>query len=152
MALPKPGWITLYLELVSHVFYRNDPTLTFVGAVGAGLTFKVFEWQSVAAARVLAARATLPSVEEQEAWETDRMAVKGDGPAFAVINPEFKTYFEELRQIAGEPQEGTPGRPLLPFNQKWVDDFNSGHERRKRCGDGKTVLPRSSYRDLFQHA
>lgn len=91
----------------------------------------MFEWQAVAAARVLAGRATLPSVEEQEAWETDRISASGDGPAFTVINPEFKAYFEELRQLAGEPGEGTPGRPLPPFDQKWVDDFNSGHERRK---------------------
>ena len=100
--------------------------------VGAGLTFKVFEWQAVAAARVLAGRATLPPPEKQEAWETDRIALRGDGPAFTVINPEFKAYFEELRELAGEPHNGTPGRPLPPFNQKWVDNFHAGHERRKQ--------------------
>ncbi|OKO97262.1 Thiol-specific monooxygenase [Penicillium subrubescens] len=119
-------------DLYQHVFYRHDPTLTFVGAVGAGLTFKVFEWQAVAAARVLAGRATLPSAEEQETWETGRIALRGDGPAFTVINPEFKAYFEGLRELAGEPHEGGQGRPLPPFDQKWVDDFNAGHERRKQ--------------------
>lgn len=99
--------------------------------VGAGLTFKVFEWQAVAAARVLAGRASLPSVGEQEKWEIDRIAEKGDGPAFTVINPEFKAYFEELRLLAGEPGEGVPGRRLPVFEQKWVDDFDAGHERRK---------------------
>ena len=49
-----------------------------------------------------------------------------------VINPDFKAYFEELRKLAGEPYEGTLGRPLPPFDQKWVDDFNAGHERRKK--------------------
>lgn len=81
---------------------------------------------------MLAGRTTLPSIQEQEAWETDRIALRGDGPAFTVINPEFKAYFEELRQLAGKPEHGTPGRPLPPFDQKWVDDFNAGHERRKR--------------------
>jgi hypothetical protein len=33
--------------LYQHVVYIDDPTLLFVGAVGAGLTFKVFEWQAV---------------------------------------------------------------------------------------------------------
>ncbi|KAJ5885239.1 hypothetical protein N7495_009749 [Penicillium taxi] len=118
-------------ELYQHVFYRHDPTLVFVGAVGAGLTFKVFEWQAVAAARVLAGRATLPSVAEQEKWENDRIAEKGDGPAFTVINPDFEAYFEGLRALAGEPRNGA-GRPLPPFDQKWVKIFNEGHERRKK--------------------
>jgi hypothetical protein len=140
-------------DLYQHVFYRHDPTLTFVGAVslyyaiawflsvngltnfsqvGAGLTFKVFEWQAVAAARVLAGRATLPSVAEQEKWETDRIAEKTDGPAFTVLNPEFEAYFEGLRLLAGEPRDGTPGRRLPRFEQKWLDHFNDGHERRKK--------------------
>ncbi|KAJ6009194.1 hypothetical protein N7522_004210 [Penicillium canescens] len=119
-------------DLYQHIFYRHDPTLVFVGAVGAGLTFKVFEWQAVAAARVLAGKATLPSVAEQEKWEADRIALKSDGPGFAVLNPEFEAYFEDLRLLAGEPHAGTPGRRLPRFDQKWVDDFNAGHERRKK--------------------
>lgn len=139
-------------DLYQHVFYRHDPTLTFVGAVsawsvfrqlfksikltiisqvGAGLTFKVFEWQAVAAARVLAGKVTLPSIAEQEKWETDRIAVKTDGPGFTVLNPEFEAYFETLRELAGEPQDGI-GRRLPRFEQKWLDDFNEGAERRKR--------------------
>lgn len=100
--------------------------------MGAGLTFKVFEWQAVAAARVLAGRASLPSADEQEKWETARIAAKGDGPAFTVVHPEFKAYFEELRRLAGEPGWGVPGRRLPAFEPKWVDDFDAGHERRKR--------------------
>ncbi|CAI7678097.1 unnamed protein product [Penicillium pancosmium] len=118
-------------DLYQHVFYRHDPSLVFVGAVGAGLTFKVFEWQAVAAARVLAGKATLPPVCEQEKWETERIALKGDGPAFAVVNPDFKDYFENLRLLAGEPGEGLPGRRLPVFDQRWKEDFDSGHERRK---------------------
>ncbi|KAJ5820088.1 hypothetical protein N7474_005679 [Penicillium riverlandense] len=117
-------------DLYQHVFYRHDPTLIFVGAVGAGLTFKVFEWQAVAAARVLAGRAALPSVAEQKRWEDDRISRKGDGPAFTMINPEFEAYFEDMRSLAGEPRDGTPGRRLPPFDQKWVDLFNAGHQRR----------------------
>lgn len=100
--------------------------------VGAGLTFKVFEWQAVAAARHFAGRAILPSVTEQEKWETERIETKGDGPAFTVVNPDFQEYFEELRRLAGEPGQSEPGRRLPAFDQKWVDDFDAGHERRKR--------------------
>lgn len=105
--------------------------LTSASQVGAGLTFKVFEWQAVAAARFLAGRATLPPVAEQEKWETDRIAEKTDGPAFTVLNPDFEAYFEGLRLLAGEPDEGV-GRRLPRFDQKWLDHFNDGHERRKK--------------------
>ncbi|RAH66524.1 uncharacterized protein BO66DRAFT_414363 [Aspergillus aculeatinus CBS 121060] len=117
-------------DVYLHVFHRQDPTLMFIGGVGAGLTFKIFEWQAVAAARVLAGKAQLPPHEERQKWEQDRIAKKGDGPGFLMINPEFEEYFEQLRQLAGEPNEGEPGRRLPPFEQSWVDLFNAGHERR----------------------
>ncbi|KAJ5922272.1 hypothetical protein N7516_009975 [Penicillium verrucosum] len=117
-------------DLYQHVFYRHDPSLVFIGAVGAGLTFKVFEWQAVAAARVLAGKVNLPSIAEQEKWETDRIAKKSDGPGFTVLNPEFEPYFESLRELAGEPRGGV-GRRLPRFEQKWLADFDEGHERRK---------------------
>lgn len=96
------------------------------------MTFKIFEWQAVAAARVLAGKAQLPPLEEQQKWEQDRIAKKGDGPAFSVINPDFREYFETLRQLAGNPKAGEPGRVLPSFEQGWLDLFNAGHERRIR--------------------
>lgn len=93
------------------------------------MTFKVFEWQAVAAARVLAGKAKLPPLEEQKKWEKERIAKKGDGTGFMMINPDYEEYFEQLRQIAGEPGDGR-GRKLPPFDRSWVDVFNAGHERR----------------------
>ncbi|RAL12335.1 monooxygenase [Aspergillus homomorphus CBS 101889] len=118
-------------DVYLHVFHRQDPTLMFIGGVGAGLTFKIFEWQAVAAARVLAGRAKLPSFEERQKWEQDRIAKKGDGSGFLMVNDGFEEYFEQLRKLAGEPKEGEPGRRLPPFEQSWVEMFNAGHERRK---------------------
>jgi hypothetical protein len=115
--------------LYQHVVYQNDPTLLFVGAVGAGLTFKVFEWQAVLAARILAGRAELPPLAEQQSWELNRIAKKGDGAAFIMIFPDFEDYFETLRRLAGE---NGPGRRLPPFERKWLDVFMAGHERRKK--------------------
>jgi hypothetical protein len=118
--------------LYQHVVYQDDPTLLFVGAVGAGLTFKVFEWQAVLAARVLAGRAILPPLQEQRQWEKDRIAKTGDGAGFTLIFPDFEEYFETLRRSAGEPKHGTPGRRLSPFDRKWFEVFMAGHERRKK--------------------
>lgn len=118
--------------LYQHVVYQDDPTLLFVGAVSAGLTFKVFEWQSVLAARVLAGRADLPSLEEQRRWEQDRIALKGDGVAFTLLFPDFEKYFNEVRKLAGEPKEGQPGRRLPLFKKEWFEVFMAGHELRKK--------------------
>ncbi|PVI00307.1 flavin-containing monooxygenase FMO [Periconia macrospinosa] len=115
--------------LYQHVVYREDPSLVFVGAVGAGLTFRVFEWQAVLAARVLSGRATLPSVQEQERWEKERVQKKGDGALFTLVFPDFEEYFESLRKLAGD--EG-PGRKLPPFKKEWIDVFMRGHELRKK--------------------
>lgn len=97
------------------------------------MTFKVFEWQAVAAARILAGRGHLPPIEEQQRWEADRIAKRGDaGGAFTLVHPDYEEYFEAVRQVAGEPGDGQPGRRLPPFQQQWVDDFYAGNESRIR--------------------
>lgn len=115
--------------LYQHVFYRKDPTLTFVGAVAAGFTFKVFEWQAVLAARYLAGRITLPPLKEQDSWEQKRIEIKGDGVPFSALYPDFEQYFEEVRLLAGEPTDGV-GRKLPKFEKEWRAEFDAGHLRR----------------------
>ncbi|KAL7621773.1 hypothetical protein AAE478_009100 [Parahypoxylon ruwenzoriense] len=117
--------------LYQHVVYQKDPSLVFVGAVGAGLTFKIFEWQAVLAARVLAGRANLPPITAQRRWEADRIKVRGNGPKFTLVFPDFRNYFETVRKLAGPGYDGL-GRKLPPFRQEWFDAFMAGHERRKR--------------------
>ncbi|ROT35795.1 thiol-specific monooxygenase [Sodiomyces alkalinus F11] len=117
--------------LYQHVVYQEDPTLLFVGAVGAGLTFKIFEWQAVLAARLLAGRATLPPLAERRRWEEDWIAVRGDGAGFTLVFPDFEDYFETLRKLAGPPAGKGIGRPLPPFRREWFKAFMDGHERRK---------------------
>ncbi|RFU81295.1 dimethylaniline monooxygenase [Trichoderma arundinaceum] len=117
-------------DLYQHVVWKKDPTLLFVGAVAAGLTFKVFEWQAVLAARVLAGRARLPPVEEMRRWEDERIKLRGDGVKFTLIFPDFEDYFETVRRLAGEGEAGK-GRKLPPFQREWVRAFLDGHELRK---------------------
>lgn len=117
-------------DLYQHVVWQHDPTLLFVGAVGAGLTFKIFEWQAVYAARLLAGRGTLPSLEDMRRWETERIKVRGDGPKFTLVFPDFEDYFEELRRLAGE-GDGEAGRKLPKFKREWYRAFMDGHELRK---------------------
>ncbi|KAM0324805.1 hypothetical protein ACHAQA_007771 [Verticillium albo-atrum] len=116
--------------LYQHVVYQKDPSLLFIGAVAAGLTFKIFEWQAVLAARLLAGRATLPPLAEQQKWEADRIVERGDGVKFSLVHPNFEDYFETLRALAG-PGENGLGRQLPPFRREWFKAFLDGHERRK---------------------
>ncbi|KAH7159773.1 hypothetical protein B0J13DRAFT_112821 [Dactylonectria estremocensis] len=117
-------------DLFQHVVWRHDPTLLFVGAVGAGLTFKIFEWQAVYAARLLAGRGTLPSPEAMEAWEAARIGTHGDGPKFTVIFPDFEDYFDGLRALAGEGAPGV-GRKLPKFQREWHRAFLTGTDLRR---------------------
>ncbi|KAG7286292.1 hypothetical protein NEMBOFW57_008600 [Staphylotrichum longicolle] len=117
-------------ELYQHVVWQRDPTLLFVGAVAAGLTFKVFEWQAVYAARLLAGRGTLPPLGEMRAWEEQRIKEKGDGARFSLVFPDFEEYFETLRRLAGEGEDGV-GRKLPRFRREWFRAFMEGHELRK---------------------
>ncbi|KAI1063139.1 hypothetical protein LB507_005674 [Fusarium sp. FIESC RH6] len=116
-------------NLYQHIVYQQDPTLLFVGAVGAGLTFKIFEWQAVYAARILAGRANIPSVEEMQKWEEQRIEERGDGPKFSVVYPDFEKYFEDVRKLAGD-GEGV-GRQLPKYKREWFESFMEGHELRK---------------------
>ncbi|CAK1365438.1 unnamed protein product [Cercospora beticola] len=118
-------------DLYEHVVWQHDPTLLFVGAVNAGLTFKIFEWQAIYAASLLSGRGTLPSREEMKAWEEDRIKKKGDGPKFTLVYPDFEDTFERLRSLSGEVKDGK-GRPLPKFRREWFRDFTNGHELRKQ--------------------
>ncbi|OKL57503.1 hypothetical protein UA08_07243 [Talaromyces atroroseus] len=129
--------------LYQHVVWMQDPTLLFVGAVGAGLTFKIFEWQAVLAARLLAGRATLPSLEAMQRWEKDRVAARGDGLKFSLIFPDFEDYFETVRHLAGE-GEGGKGRQLPIFCPEWVKAFMDGHKRRKAMWKRKNTQARAA--------
>lgn len=62
------------------------------------------------------------------------MAVKGDGVPFTALYPNFEEYFEEIRNLAGDPikaEDGSEiGRRLPPWEKKWREDFDSAHLRR----------------------
>ncbi|RYC63824.1 hypothetical protein CHU98_g2379 [Xylaria longipes] len=109
--------------LYEHVFNIDDPSLALIGMVYGAFGIRVFEWQAVAAARVFAGHATLPSKSEMEKWERDRMAKTGDNVSFLSLIPDFEEPYEALRVIAGDPAAGTEGRILPKYDQAWGDAF-----------------------------
>ncbi|CAJ0554688.1 Ff.00g132010.m01.CDS01 [Fusarium sp. VM40] len=103
-----------------HTWDIEDPTLTFVGMIGL-FTFRAYEWQAVAVARFLTSRSKpLPSVSRQLEWEQHRVREKRGGKAYYSIGSECQHFFEYLRDFAGEPERGTAGRRLPPFDPQWL--------------------------------
>ena len=83
----------------------------------------MFEWQAVAVARLLAARARLPARHLMQRWEHARLDSRADGVQFFDISSGFEEYFEGLRLFAGEPAAGSRGRILPKYDPKWKDAF-----------------------------
>ncbi|EXJ85178.1 hypothetical protein A1O3_05853 [Capronia epimyces CBS 606.96] len=120
--VPNPVTPTNRLAgLYEHIVKIGDPTLSFVGQVKGGLSFRVYEYQAVAVARILAGRAILPPVAEQKAWEEKRLQEKGDSVRFHEILPDFEQYWNRLRDIAGKPAPESDSYELPAWRQEWVD-------------------------------
>lgn len=103
-----------------HAFNINDPSLAVVGQIRAALSFRAYEYQAVAVARVLAGRGALPSTVEQKKWEEDRVKRLGPTHIFHTIAPDFEEYFNTLREIAGPPAEGTEAYELPKWEDEWA--------------------------------
>ena len=108
-----------------HTFLRDFPTLGVVG-VPRALTFRSFEYQAVALARVFAGRAKLPSLEEQRAWEEERAGKqKAEKKRFHDIqwdNGSSVEYLTYLYTLAGLPQLNGTGKapPVLDAATRWA--------------------------------
>ncbi|KAI1141066.1 putative dimethylaniline monooxygenase [Hypoxylon sp. FL0543] len=89
-----------------HTFVRGHPTLAVVGLPRV-LTFRSFEYQAVALARLFAGRnaVPLPPAAEQERWERERLdKTRREGRKFHDIDWETGETFEWLQgffRIAG---------------------------------------------------
>ncbi|GAQ42233.1 putative dimethylaniline monooxygenase [Aspergillus tubingensis] len=137
--------------LYQHIFDIDDPTLAFIGMVTGGFGIRIFEWQAVATARILAGHAALPPREEMKIWELDRVAQYGDQAAFWTLIPDFEKHFEELRVLAGDPAPRTTGRILPPYRPEWGKVFwefvryrNRWWEKEAEEARGKKVALRGS--------
>ncbi|EPE05566.1 dimethylaniline monooxygenase [Ophiostoma piceae UAMH 11346] len=109
-------------NVYEHIVKIGDPTLSFVGQVMGGLTFRVFEYQATAVARVLAGAGNLPSVAEQLAWQEERIRLKGDTQNFhEEIVPDFNPYWNRLRKIAGGPPPGASSTVLPAWKDEWAE-------------------------------
>lgn len=105
-----------------HLFKIGDPSLTVVGQVKAGISFRVYEYQAVAVARYFAGREAkpLPPLQEQDLWETKRLEFKGPSTNFHEIKPDWKEYFDFLVDLAGPPASGSDAHELPRWDDQWA--------------------------------
>ncbi|KAK8015224.1 hypothetical protein PG990_008520 [Apiospora arundinis] len=110
-----------------HTFFHDHASLAIVGHPHT-FTFRSFEYQAIAIARLWAGRAAtpLPSAEEQRRWEEDRLqAVRRNGTKFHDVlweNGEVLAYLQGLFDIAGLGTLRGKGRvpPVLSDEVMWA--------------------------------
>jgi hypothetical protein len=56
----------------------------------------------------------------QRDWEAKRVATLVGGKNYYSIAPDYRTFFEFLRDVAGNPAPGTTGITLPPFDEEWL--------------------------------
>ncbi|KXT02971.1 hypothetical protein AC578_10619 [Pseudocercospora eumusae] len=110
-----------------HTFIRDFPTLAFIGLPRV-LTFRSFEYQAVAVARLWSHRSSrpLPSLQEMKAWEEDRANDTRIRHAkfhqIEWMNGETMDWFRWLFEFAGLPRIEGEGRcpPVLGEETRWA--------------------------------
>ncbi|KAF2658833.1 putative dimethylaniline monooxygenase [Lophiostoma macrostomum CBS 122681] len=114
--------------IYQHTFFRSfSNTLGIIGMPRV-LTFRSFEYQAIALARLFAGRNTkpLPPLAEQEAWEKKRLRlVKEEGRKFHDIiwdNGETMGWLRFLFELSGLPVLEGIGRtpPVLNKETRWA--------------------------------
>jgi hypothetical protein len=110
-----------------HTFFRSHATLGIIG-MPRTLTFRSFEYQAVALARIFSGRNRnpLPNLQKMSHWEQARSeSCQHQGRYFHDIpweNGETLDYFKALFDIAGLPQLTGEGRspPVLDEETRWA--------------------------------
>ncbi|KAH8700105.1 putative dimethylaniline monooxygenase [Talaromyces proteolyticus] len=146
-----------------HTFLIDQPSLGIVG-IPRTLTFRSFNYQAIALARVFSGRNArpLPTKAKQREWEAQRWEfVHSKHRKFHDISwddGETMNYFRELYEIAGLPriegQGSTP--PVMDAATRWAienvkkypahgDDEGEGHS--SKLGDSWAVVERRHCRD-----
>jgi hypothetical protein len=145
-----------------HTFFHAHSTLGLIG-MPRTLTFRSFEYQAVALARVFAGRNRnpLPSIPQMMQWEQKRSELcQQQHRAFHDIpweNGETLDYFRALFEIAGLPTLEGGGRcpPVLDEATRWAVEHIRKYPEpgdaaaRSDSDDDEWVVVRRSERDLL---
>ncbi|QIW96781.1 hypothetical protein AMS68_002299 [Peltaster fructicola] len=114
-------------NLFKHIFYRPNPTLSFVALNQKVIPFPVAEAQSAVIAGFYAKRLSLPSRADMERWEKDTLACSPRIRDFHVLKfPKDADYINELHDwaVSDPRQDGSPGksRQFLKTPPYWTEE------------------------------
>lgn len=129
-----------------HVFFRDFPTLGLVGFPRT-LTFRSFEYQAVALARLWSGRNAkpLPSPLEQARWEAEREArTRAERKYFHDVpwGEETTEYLRELFEFAGLTTLAGDGRLPPPLTREMVWEYE--HVLKWKSRDGRKHMKRNT--------
>ncbi|KAM7193729.1 hypothetical protein V8F33_007663 [Rhypophila sp. PSN 637] len=127
-----------------HTFFQDFKNLAIIG-LPRTLTFRSFEYQAIALARLWSGRnkVDLPPLEQQEKWERDRLeSKKREGKRFHDIpwdDGETFAWLEGLFEIAGLGTLKGDGMipPVLGKEVVWAIEHLRKYPRPERGKDGK---------------
>lgn len=116
------------IDFYQHTFSTRFPRSLGIIGLPRVLTFRSFEYQAIALARLFSHREAkpLPSLKEMQVWEEDRVKMcREDGRQFHTIlwdDGETMEWFRYLYDLAGLPKLEGKGRcpPVLTDEQRWA--------------------------------
>ncbi|RCK54913.1 Thiol-specific monooxygenase [Candida viswanathii] len=102
--------------LYQHTFLISEPLITIIGVPVDGISFRVFEYQSVLVARYLTGKIKLPSRSIQTEWAANRLEEKKNTRAYHTIGiVDALSYSQYLTRLGQVPDGVAVGRqfPVL---------------------------------------
>ncbi|KAK6596808.1 thiol-specific monooxygenase [Botrytis cinerea] len=128
----KPPVVTTGRRVVGsyqHLFDIQHPTLAFTALAQKVIPFPISEVQSAAVSKVWSNKLSLPSKEEMNIWERQRVEEHGNGTSFHIFGyPHDANYINSLHD--------------------WVKGAEGGFSKEPTYWDEKKLWMRESYSDI----
>lgn len=110
--------------LFQHVFDMHNPkTIAFIGAVSGSLSWSTWEKTAFVTALYWLGKISLPPIEEQRTWETDRLREIGETKFHILSRPwERFLYSEEINELAADylRSPALDDELLRPYPGEWL--------------------------------
>lgn len=124
-------------NLYQHTFLINEPLLNFVGVPIDGISFRVFEYQTILLVRYLAGKISLPTRKEQDEWIKERYNNKGVSRAYHTIGVDDAfTYLNGLVSLGKVKDESQiTGRHFPVLTKEDVEIYKQAGETLRKFWD-----------------
>lgn len=124
-------------NLYQHTFLLNEPLINFVGVPIDGISFRVFEYQTILLVRYLAGKVPLPSRNEQSDWIKERFRNKGVSRAYHTIGVDDAIkYLKGLVSLGKlEDESQITGRHFPVVSEEDVEIYRKAGETLRKFWD-----------------